>query len=61
MSALGTVGLSRGLTGELSDAGSLVIIFLMFVGRLGPLTIAYFLTCPRQKRIKYPNSTLPVG
>ncbi|QGX63073.1 TrkH family potassium uptake protein [Alteromonas mediterranea] len=61
ISALGTVGLSRGLTGELSDAGGLVIIFLMFIGRLGPLTIAYFLASPRQKRIKYPNSTLPVG
>ena len=61
ISALGTVGLSRGLTGELSDAGGLVIIFLMFIGRLGPLTIAYFLASPRQIRIKYPNSTLPVG
>ena len=61
ISALGTVGLSRGLTGELSDAGGLVIIFLMLIGRLGPLTIAYFLASPRQKRIKYPNSTLPVG
>ncbi|TAP24777.1 Ktr system potassium transporter B [Alteromonas sp. KUL17] len=61
ISALGTVGLSRGLTGELSDAGGLVIIFLMFIGRLGPLTIAYFLASPRQKKIKYPSSTLPVG
>ena len=61
ISALGTVGLSRGLTGELSDAGGLVIIFLMFIGRLGPLTIAYFLASPRQIRIKYPNNTLPVG
>ncbi|MDG6099901.1 Ktr system potassium transporter B [Alteromonas sp. ZYF713] len=61
VSALGTVGLSRGLTGELSDAGGIVIIFLMFIGRLGPLTIAYFLASPRQVRIKYPNSTLPVG
>ncbi|MGY0314187.1 potassium transporter TrkG (plasmid) [Alteromonas macleodii] len=61
ISALGTVGLSRGLTGELSDAGGLVIIFLMFIGRLGPLTIAYSLASPRQKKIKYPSSTLPVG
>ena len=61
VSALGTVGLSRGLTGNLSDAGTVVIIFLMFIGRLGPLTIAYFLASPRQVSIKYPNSTIPIG
>ncbi len=37
VSALGTVGLSRGLTGSLSEPGELVIIFMMFMGRLGPL------------------------
>jgi trk system potassium uptake protein TrkH len=39
-SALGTVGLSRGLTGSLNEAGKLVIILLMFVGRVGPLLLA---------------------
>jgi trk system potassium uptake protein TrkH len=39
-SALGTVGLSRGLTGHLNDAGKLVIVLLMFVGRVGPLLLA---------------------
>jgi trk system potassium uptake protein TrkH len=61
ISALGTVGLSRGMTGNLSNTGEIIIIFLMFVGRLGPLTIAYFLASPLPVRIKYPNSTLPVG
>lgn len=42
-SAFGTVGLSMGLTGELSMAGKLTIIFLMFIGRLGPLTLTYAL------------------
>lgn len=37
-SALGTVGLSRGLTGELTPIGKLVIIALMFIGRIGPIT-----------------------
>ncbi len=37
-SALGTVGLSRGVTGDLTDLGKIVVIGLMFVGRLGPLT-----------------------
>jgi len=39
VSAFGTVGLSTGITGRLSTAGKLVIIVLMFLGRLGPLTI----------------------
>ena len=37
-SALGTVGLSRGVTGDLTDLGKLVVTALMFIGRLGPLT-----------------------
>ena len=37
-SALGTVGLSTGITSTLTNLGKLVITFLMFVGRLGPLT-----------------------
>ncbi|PKA98414.1 trk system potassium uptake protein TrkH [Flavobacteriaceae bacterium MAR_2009_75] len=37
-SALGTVGLSTGITGNLGDWGKLVIIILMFIGRLGVLT-----------------------
>lgn len=42
-SAFGTVGLTLGLTGELTTAGKLTIIFLMFIGRLGPLTLTYAL------------------
>lgn len=37
-SALGTVGLSTGLTGDLTSIGKVVIILLMFIGRLGVLT-----------------------
>ncbi|MEM6336793.1 MAG: potassium transporter TrkG [Bacteroidota bacterium] len=37
-SALGTVGLSMGVTGDLTALGKLVIILLMFAGRLGPLS-----------------------
>jgi trk system potassium uptake protein TrkH len=39
ISAFGTVGLSRGLTPALFPASKLIIIFLMFLGRLGPITI----------------------
>jgi trk system potassium uptake protein TrkH len=37
-SALGTVGLSMGITGDLGALGKLVIVLLMFAGRLGPLS-----------------------
>ena len=37
-SALGTVGLSMGITGDLSSLGKIIIIILMFIGRLGVLT-----------------------
>jgi trk system potassium uptake protein TrkH len=38
ISALGTVGLSMGLTGDLTNLGKLIIILLMFMGRVGILT-----------------------
>jgi trk system potassium uptake protein TrkH len=38
-SAIGTVGLSMGITPELTDAGKWVVIGLMFAGRVGPLTL----------------------
>jgi potassium uptake TrkH family protein len=40
VSAFGTVGLSTGITADLPDAGKWLIIVLMFIGRLGPLTLA---------------------
>lgn len=39
VSALGTVGLSLGLTANLSDLGKLIIIVMMFLGRIGPLSL----------------------
>ena len=61
VSALGTVGLSRGLTGGLSDSGEFIIILLMYIGRLGPLTLAYFIASPRMSRIKHPDAKLAIG
>ncbi|MBU4134343.1 Trk family potassium uptake protein, partial [bacterium] len=40
VSAFGTVGLSAGITAKLSDASKYTLIVVMFMGRLGPLTIA---------------------
>jgi trk system potassium uptake protein TrkH len=48
-SALGTVGLSTGITSQLTDIGKLIIIALMFCGRLGPLTFSIALFLPGKK------------
>lgn len=40
VSAFGTVGLSTGLTGDLSMAGKIIISLTMFLGRVGPITVA---------------------
>jgi trk system potassium uptake protein len=42
-SALGTVGLSTGITGNLSEIGKVLIILLMFIGRVGVLTFGFAL------------------
>ncbi len=62
VSALGTVGLSTGLTGTLSDTGRVVVVLLMFVGRLGPLTLFAALR-PEGKtaNVRVPEGELPVG
>lgn len=61
VSALSTVGLSRGLTGNLSTGGQLVIIFLMIAGRLGPLTLAYILATPKRRKIRFAETKIQVG
>ena len=43
VSAFATVGLSTGITGELSEFGKLIIILTMFLGRVGPLTLVLVL------------------
>jgi trk system potassium uptake protein len=61
-SALGTVGLSMGITAALSAPGKLIIMVLMFLGRLGPLTVALALIeGEREKRIKYPAEEVLIG
>ncbi len=62
VSALGTVGLSTGITGDLSPAGKLVLIALMFWGRVGLLTFMYSLLKKDHKgSVSYPEATFIVG
>lgn len=50
-SALGTVGLSTGITAQLTSLGKLILVALMFIGRLGPLAfgMSLFLATPRDE------------
>ncbi|MCA2006217.1 TrkH family potassium uptake protein [Tritonibacter mobilis] len=60
-SAFGTVGLSRGATGELDGFGRVVIIAIMFLGRVGPLTLGFFLATHSRPRVRYPKGDVYLG
>jgi trk system potassium uptake protein TrkH len=61
-SALGTVGLTTGITPKLTTAGKLIIIAVMLIGRLGPLTLLAALTFNiRPAKYSYPDEAIIVG
>lgn len=60
-SAFGTVGLSRGYTGDLSEFGRAVIVVVMFLGRVGPLTLGFFLATRTTPRVRYPEGKIYLG
>jgi len=61
ISAFATVGLSTGLTSSLSIIGKLWIIITMFVGRLGPLTIALLVMERKPPLVRLPEERLMIG
>ncbi|WP_350344403.1 TrkH family potassium uptake protein [Proteinivorax tanatarense] len=62
VSAFGTVGLSTGITSELTAVGKGIIIVVMFMGRVGPLTLALALGRRYSKsKIRYPEERVLVG
>ncbi|MBS4960569.1 MAG: TrkH family potassium uptake protein [Clostridiales bacterium] len=63
-SALGTTGLSTGITPNLSDVGKIILTATMFVGRVGPISVVAALTFRQKKRksqIKYSEENVIVG
>jgi len=52
ISAFATVGLSTGITASLPPAGQIILMILMFLGRLGPLTLGTALVL-RQRKVLY--------
>lgn len=61
-SAYGTAGMSLGLTPKLTTFGKILIMALMFIGRLGPVTLAYTLTPKTKKELyRYPEGKITIG
>ncbi len=63
-SAFGTVGLTLGLTQELTAIGKAIVALTMYAGRVGPLTLVVAISIRKSKRgnsIKYPEDKILVG
>lgn len=62
VSAFSTVGLSMGLTPDLSSYGKVLILITMFAGRVGPLTLAYaFAKKRKDNHYRYPAGKVMIG
>ena len=63
VSALGTVGLSRGITPTLDSLGRIIIIIAMYLGRIGPISMAIFFTkqTGASNKIRHAEGTFYVG
>lgn len=62
VSAFATVGLSMNLTPSLSESGRVIVMLLMFLGRVGVLTFALALTGrSEQRKLRYPSEDLSIG
>lgn len=61
ISAFATVGVTAGLTAQLSDTGKAIMVVVMIIGRIGPLTLAYMLARPKPTLLKYPEDKVFAG
>ncbi len=62
ISAFGTVGLSMGITNKLTIVGKLIIIILMFLGRIGPLTLIFAMSGNKKgAALKYTDEKVGIG
>lgn len=62
VSALATVGASKGITPHLTDAGKNLITLCMYLGRIGPMTMAFaFGMNAKKSLIRYPESFISIG
>jgi len=62
LSAFGTVGLSTGITGQLTNTGRVLITILMYIGRIGPMTLIYaFAVKKKHTNINYAEETIAIS
>lgn len=61
VSAFGTVGLSTGITPSLGIASKLLSIMIMYIGRLGPMTIATLWYFNKGEGVRYPQGNISIG
>ncbi|MFB1099967.1 TrkH family potassium uptake protein [Terribacillus sp. JSM ZJ617] len=62
LSAFGTVGMTLGLTPDLSEPGKILLSLLMFMGRVGPITIAFALAFRiRKTAVRNPEERIIIG
>jgi trk system potassium uptake protein len=61
VSAFGTVGLSMGITPDLTAVGKIVIAAVMVFGKIGPLTLAFSLARTEKQNIRYPDGEVFTG
>ncbi len=62
VSAFGTVGLSAGVPPALTDPGKLIMIATMYIGRVGPLTMALIVGLKdTRQRVQYPEEDIIIG
>ena len=61
VSAFGTVGLSTGITPTIGTGAKLLSIVLMYIGRLGPMTVATLWYFSRGERARYPEGNISIG
>ena len=61
ISAFSTTGLSMGITASLGIISKFLIIITMFIGRLGPMTVALAFTNNKKSSVKYPKEDILIG
>lgn len=61
VAAFSTTGYGTGVTEQLTATGRIVLMFLMFIGKLGPLTLVFSLSAPEAEKVRYPEGKLFIG
>ena len=61
VSAFSTAGLSTGITPQLQPASKLIVILIMYTGRIGPLTVASLWAFRTEQHVWYSEETITIG